>query len=71
MNMLNDKAENFHPPHKLCYHLSQIEWDAVERLSSTIAQEAVAAMLFAVSPDRQHATIVKLIHNELDDEGER
>ena len=66
MNMLDDEAEDFHPTHESCSHLSQIEWDTVERLSSTIGQEAVGAMLSALSPDRQYATIAKFIQNELD-----
>ena len=68
MNMLDDEAEDFHPTHESYSHLSQIEWDAVERLSSTIGQEAVGAMLSALGPDWQHATIAKFIQNELDAE---
>ena len=52
-------------------HLSQIERDAVERLSSTIGQEAVGALLSALGPDGQHATIAKFIQNELDAEREK
>ena len=48
--------------------MSQIEWDAVERLSSTIGQEVVGAMLSALGPDGQHATVAKFIQNELDAE---
>ena len=49
-------------------HLSQIEWDAVERLSFTIGQEAVGAMLSTLGPDGHHATIAKFIQNGLDAE---
>ena len=66
MNMLNDEEDDFHPTHELYSHLSQIDWDAVERLSSTIGQEAVGALLSALGPDGQHATIAKFIQNELD-----
>ena len=53
MNMLDDEAEDFHPTHESYSHLSQIEWDAIERLSLTIGKEAVGAMLSALGPDGQ------------------
>ena len=68
MDMMNDGAEDFLPVHESYSHLSQIEWDAVERLGLTIGQEAVCAMLSALGPDGQHATIAKFIQNELDAE---
>ena len=71
MNMLDDEGDDFHPTHESYSHLSQIEWDAVERLSSTIGQEAVGALLSALGPDGQHATIAKFIQNELDVEREK
>ena len=69
--MLDDEAEDFHPTHESYSHLSQIEWDAVERLSLTIEQEAVGAVLSALGPYWQHATIAKFIRNELDTEREK
>ena len=51
--------------------MSQIEWDAVKRLRSTIGQEAVGAMLSALGLGGQHATITKFIQNELDAEREK
>ena len=71
MNMLDNKGDDFHPTHESYSHLSQIEWDAVERLSSTIRQEAVGALLSALGSDGQHATIAKFIQNELDAEREK
>ena len=68
MNMLEDKAEYFHPAHESYFHLIQIEWDTIERLSSTIRQGDVGAMLSALGRDGQHATIAKFIQNELDAE---
>ena len=70
MNLLDDEENNFHPTHESYPRLSRIEWDAVERLSSTIWQEAVGALLSALGPDGQHATIAKFIQNELDAERE-
>ena len=67
--MLDDEGDDFYPTHESYSHLSQIEWDAVER--STIGQEAVGALLSALGPDGQHATIAKFIQNELNDEREK
>ena len=66
--MLDDEAEDFHPANESYSHLSQIEWNAVERLSSTIKQEVVGAMLSALGPDGWHTTIAKFIQNELEAE---
>ena len=68
MQMLNDESEDIHPPHGSDSHLSQIEWDSIERLSSTIGQEAVGALLSSLGPDGQHAAIAMFIQNELDAE---
>ena len=65
MNMLDDEGDDFHPTRERYSHLSQIEWEAVERLSSTIGQEAVGALLSALGPGDQHGTTAKFIHNEL------
>ena len=69
--MLDDEGDDFHPTRERYSHLSQIEWEAVERLSSTIGQEAVGALLSALRPDRQHSTIAKFIQNELDAKREK
>ena len=71
MKMLNDESEDIHPTHESYSHLSQIEKYAVERLSSTIVQEAAGAMLSALDPDGQHATIAKFIQKKLDAEREK
>ena len=69
--MLDDEGDDFHPTRERYSHLSQIEWEAVERLSSTIGQEAVGALLSALGPDGLLATIAKSIQNELDVEREK
>ena len=68
MNMLDDEAEDFHPTRESYSHLSEIVWGSVERLSPTIGQEAVGALLSALGPGDQHATIAKFIQNELNAE---
>ena len=62
---MDDEGDDFHPTHESYSHLSKIGWDAVERLSSTIGQEAVGALLSALGPGDQHGTTAKFIHNEL------
>ena len=65
MNMLDDKGEDFYPAHDIYSHLSQIEWDAAERLSLTIGKEAVRTTLSAMCPDGQHTTFAKFIQNDI------
>ena len=57
MNMLDDEGDDFHPMHESYSHLSQIEWNAVERLRSTIGQEAVGALLSAMELARHHRQV--------------
>ncbi|CAI5738226.1 unnamed protein product [Peronospora farinosa] len=47
-------------------HLSDLEWNAVQRMDETIGNPAVGAMLLSLSGDDQHATIAKFIQHELD-----
>ena len=70
MNILDVKGDDFYPIHDSYSQLCQIEWDAVEWLSSTIGQEAVGAMVPSLGSDGQHAAITKFIQNELDTERE-
>ena len=60
MNMLDDEGDDFHPTHESYSHLSEIEWDAVECLSSTIGQEAVGALLSTLELARHH----RQVHSE-------
>uniref|UniRef100_A0AAV1UST9 Uncharacterized protein n=1 Tax=Peronospora matthiolae TaxID=2874970 RepID=A0AAV1UST9_9STRA len=72
MNILDD--EDYH---SFCAtrdgysHLSDVEWDAVERMGSTMGIHAVSVMLEALNRDAQHATIAKFNQNELDAEREK
>lgn len=61
MNMLSDEEERFHVTRESYSHLSE-----VERMSSTVGEHAVCAMLFSLDSDEQHAAIVKFIQHELD-----
>ena len=48
-------------------HLSDLEWQAVQRMAETVGDAAVGAMLLSLSGDEQHATIAKFIQHELDE----
>uniref|UniRef100_A0AAV1UJV4 CCHC-type domain-containing protein n=1 Tax=Peronospora matthiolae TaxID=2874970 RepID=A0AAV1UJV4_9STRA len=72
MNVLDDEDDqSFHAMRDGYSHLSDVEWDAVERMGSTMGIHAVSVMLEALNRDAQHATIAKFIQNELDAEREK
>uniref|UniRef100_A0AAV1TFY6 CCHC-type domain-containing protein n=1 Tax=Peronospora matthiolae TaxID=2874970 RepID=A0AAV1TFY6_9STRA len=72
MNMLDDEDDqSFHATCDGYSHLSDVEWDAVERMGSTMGIHAVSVTLEALNRDAQHATIAKFIQNELDAEREK
>uniref|UniRef100_A0AAV1V1F2 Retrotransposon gag domain-containing protein n=1 Tax=Peronospora matthiolae TaxID=2874970 RepID=A0AAV1V1F2_9STRA len=72
MNMLDDEDDqSFHATRDGYSHLSDVEWDAVERMGSTMGIHAVSAMLEALNRDAQHATIAKFIQNDFDAEREK
>uniref|UniRef100_A0AAV1TRH0 Retrotransposon gag domain-containing protein n=1 Tax=Peronospora matthiolae TaxID=2874970 RepID=A0AAV1TRH0_9STRA len=72
MNMLDDEYDqSFHATRDGYSHLSDVEWDAVERMGSTMGIHAVSVMLEALNRDAQHATIAKFIQNELDAKREK
>uniref|UniRef100_A0AAV1UC91 Retrotransposon gag domain-containing protein n=1 Tax=Peronospora matthiolae TaxID=2874970 RepID=A0AAV1UC91_9STRA len=72
MDMLDDEDDqSFHATRDGYSHLSDVEWDAVERMGSTMGIHAVSVMLEALNRDAQHVTIAKFIQNELDAEREK
>ena len=71
MNMLDDDSDSFHATRDSYSYLSDIEWSAVERMSSTIGEHAVSATLSALDRDGQHAAVAKFIQHELDASQER
>ena len=46
-------------------HLRDIEWSAVEHMSSTVGETAISAMLESLDRYQQHAAIARSIQNEL------
>uniref|UniRef100_A0AAV1UR59 CCHC-type domain-containing protein n=1 Tax=Peronospora matthiolae TaxID=2874970 RepID=A0AAV1UR59_9STRA len=72
MNMLDDEDDqSFHATRDGYSHLSDVEWDAVERMGSTMGIHTVSVTLEALNRYAQHATIAKFIQNELDAEREK
>jgi hypothetical protein len=48
-------------------HLSDLEWQAIERMAASISEAAVGATLLSLSRDEQHASIAQFIQHELDE----
>ena len=44
-------------------HMSDIEWSAVERMSSTIGEIAISAMLKSLDTGQHHAAVASFIRN--------
>uniref|UniRef100_A0AAV1TZN7 Uncharacterized protein n=1 Tax=Peronospora matthiolae TaxID=2874970 RepID=A0AAV1TZN7_9STRA len=66
MNMLDDEDDqSFHATRDGYSHLSDVEWNAVERMGSTMGIHAVSVMLEALNRDAQHATVAKFIQTNL------
>ena len=70
MNMLDEKGSR-HATREDYTHLSDIEWTAVERMSSTVGETAISSMLESLDRDQQHAAIDRFIQNELVSEREK
>ena len=68
MNMLDDEEDdNFHGTRETYSYFSDIEWSAIERMSLTVGEEAIWAMLSSRDRDQQHSVINKLLQRELDE----
>ena len=67
MNMLDDEGdETFHCTRESYSYLSDVGWSAVERMSSTVCEEAVWSLLSSRDRYQQHSTIAKFLQRELD-----
>ena len=65
--MLDDESEdNFHGTRESYPYLSDVEWSAVERLTSSVGEDAVWSLLSSNDRDQQHSIISKFIQRELD-----
>jgi hypothetical protein len=52
-------------------HLSDLEWQAIERMAASIGEAAIGAMLLSLSRDEQHEIITQFIQHELDEASSR
>ena len=64
---LADDDERHHATRDDFLHLSDLEWNVIQRMAETIDHPAVGAMLLSLSRYEQHATIAKFIQHELDE----
>ena len=66
--MLDDEEsdDTFHGTRESYSYLSDVEWSAVERMSSTVGEEAVWSLLSSRDKDQQHSIIAKFLQRELD-----
>ena len=66
MNMLDDvNGDSFYGTRESYSHLSDIEWSAIERMSSTFGEEAIWAMLSLRDRDQHHVVISKFLQRNL------
>ena len=67
MNMLDDEGDDtFHCTRESYSYLNDVKWSAVKRMSSTVGEEAVWALLSSRDRDQQHSIIAKFLQRELD-----
>ena len=68
MNMLNDEdGDRFHGTRENYCHLSDVEWSAIKRMSSTVGEKAIWAILSSRDRDQQHVVISKSFQREVDE----
>ena len=70
MNMM-DEGESFHATREGFANLSDLEWAAIGRMSSTVGNIGVTAMLESLDRDQQHGSIARFIQHELAIEREK
>ena len=47
-------------------YVSDVEWGAIERMNSTVGEDAIRAMLYTRDRYQQHSLISKLLQRDLD-----
>uniref|UniRef100_A0AAV1UTQ6 Uncharacterized protein n=1 Tax=Peronospora matthiolae TaxID=2874970 RepID=A0AAV1UTQ6_9STRA len=65
MNMLDVEDDSFHVTREGYSHLSDSEWEIVDRMSVLMGEPAISGMLESLSRDQQHAAISKFLQEEL------
>ena len=67
MDMLYEvKGVRFHGTRESYSYLSDVEWSAVERMSSTVGEDVIWSMLSTRDRDQQHSVISKFLQREYD-----
>ena len=67
MNMsYGEDDDTFHGTRENYSYLSDVEWSVVERMSSTVVEEAVLSLLSSRDRHQQHSVIAKFLQRELD-----
>ena len=67
MHMLDEvEGDRFYGTRESYSYLSEVEWSAVERMSSTVGEDAIWAMLSTRDRDQQHS-VIKFLQRELDE----
>ena len=62
MNMLDEvEGDRFHGTRESYSHLSDVEWSAIEQMSSTVGEEAIWVMLSTRDRDQQYSVISKFL----------
>ena len=61
------EGDRFNGTRESCSHLSDVEWSAIERMSSTVGKVAIWVMLSTKDRDQQHSVIIKFLQRELDE----
>ena len=66
--MLDDvEGDSFHEIRDSYSYLSDVEWSAVERISSTVGEDAILSMLSTRDREQQHSVISKFLQREADE----
>uniref|UniRef100_A0AAV1V208 Retrotransposon gag domain-containing protein n=1 Tax=Peronospora matthiolae TaxID=2874970 RepID=A0AAV1V208_9STRA len=61
MNMLDVEDDSFHVTREGYSHLSNSEWEVVDRMSVLMGEPAISGMLESLSRELQHASINKFL----------
>ena len=68
MIMLDEvEGDRFHGARESYSHLSDVEWSAIERMSSTVGEDAIWTMISTRDRDQQHSVISKFLQRESDE----
>ena len=67
MHMLDEvEGDRFYGTRESYSYLSDVEWSAVERMSSTVGEDAIWFMLSTRDIEQQHSVISKFLQREAD-----